>query len=243
MKINSKFFMFLFFVIFAQYSVFYPCLRADASKNTDHPEPGQSGSSLLEESKTKSDILPAIMPIKFETEPKGALLEIDGKIKVNTPKLVLLKEGRHTIKISMEGYETVNETIDIKGVARRYFYKLQSQKVDPVIVHQAEEKKEDTIIKLVNSGRWDEVVKIGDPAIDTLINALRDADFNKRSGVAEVLGKVKNNKAIIPLFGLLTDDHAEVRKKAIIALGEIGDSRAIEPLRKVATTDNNPDIR
>ena len=105
--------MFLSFVIFAQNAVFSPCLRADASKNADHPESGQSDSSLLEESKTKSDILPAIMPIKFETEPKGALLEIDGKIKVNTPKTVLLKEGKHTIKISKDGYEIINEAIDI----------------------------------------------------------------------------------------------------------------------------------
>lgn len=109
---------------------------------------------------------------------------------------------------------------------------------------ETEDKKaQENIIKLIRVGRWNELVKMGDAAIDVLIDHLQDADWKKRVMIAETLGKMGNAKAVAPLIGLLRDDYVEVRKNSLIALGMIGDPKAIEPIQHLATTDGNPDIK
>ncbi|OHB42079.1 MAG: hypothetical protein A2Y11_01810 [Planctomycetes bacterium GWC2_39_26] len=96
---------------------------------------------------------------------------------------------------------------------------------------------------LISREKWDELVKKGDAVVDALVNNLKDADWNKRAKIAEVLGKIGSKKAIVPLTGLLSDDFAEVRKKTIVALGAIGDIQSVEPLRNVVARDSNSDVK
>ena len=72
--------------------------------------------------------------------------------------------------------------------------------------------------------------KIGTPAVEPLIEGLKDKDSNVRMGVAEALGKIKDVRAVEPLIGSLKDPEPGVCEKAAIALGEIKDARAVEPL-------------
>jgi HEAT repeat protein len=60
-----------------------------------------------------------------------------------------------------------------------------------------------------------------------LINALRDADADVRSQVAEMLGELKDEVATDALTDALNDDRWSVRRNAAWALGEIGSARAI----------------
>lgn len=80
------------------------------------------------------------------------------------------------------------------------------------------------------SQEWDELVKIGKPAIDPLIEALKDNNSSVRENAARTLGKIKDPMAVEPLSKALWDWNLEVRMTAAKALGSIGDKKAVEPL-------------
>ena len=74
------------------------------------------------------------------------------------------------------------------------------------------------------------LVKIGAPAVEPLINALKNENFHVRASAATTLGKIKDTRAVGPLIVALKDKHEHVRSSAADALGEIKDNRAIKPL-------------
>jgi len=114
-------------------------------------------------------------------------------------------------------------------------------------------------IKLnIAAQKWNELVKIGKPAVEPLIKALGDKSGSVREAAAEALVKlgwepvnqeneiklniatqkwnelVKIGKpAAEPLIKLLGDNDWNVREAAARALGKIGDVRAVEPLIKL----------
>ena len=79
-------------------------------------------------------------------------------------------------------------------------------------------------IYLIALQEWDEVVKIGAPAVEPLIIVFRD----------------KDSEAYFDHE--LRDKEADVRRKAAEALGKIGDKRAVEPLI-AALTDKDVNDR
>ena len=87
---------------------------------------------------------------------------------------------------------------------------------------------------------------IGAPAVDPLIEALKDRDSHRRRGVASVLGAIGDPRAVEPLIAALEPGGAfqlsNVRSAIINALGAIGDPRAVEPLL-VAMEDESREIR
>jgi HEAT repeat protein len=82
---------------------------------------------------------------------------------------------------------------------------------------------------LVGKRRWKECLKIGPPAVDALLEALRDEGL-VRIGAIEVLGEIGDARAVEPLILTLNADKTEVRIAAIEALGRLGDVRAVDPL-------------
>jgi HEAT repeat protein len=57
---------------------------------------------------------------------------------------------------------------------------------------------------------WDELVKIGRPAVPRLIRALTDSDEEIRSNAAKSLGKIGDERAIMPLVSAMrTEDSSE----------------------------------
>ena len=72
--------------------------------------------------------------------------------------------------------------------------------------------------------------KTGKPAVEPLIQALKDEDHGVRSSAAEALGMIGHKSAVEPLIQTLKDKHWYVRKASAVALGNIGDERAVEPL-------------
>jgi HEAT repeat protein len=84
---------------------------------------------------------------------------------------------------------------------------------------------------------WENCIKIGPPAVDALIAALKKGDpgpdSDVRGSVADVLGKIGDPKAVEPLMAALVDEYHHYKKCQSIAaaLVKIGDPRAVAPLR------------
>lgn len=81
--------------------------------------------------------------------------------------------------------------------------------------------------------RWipvDQIVRLGKPAVEPLIQVLKDEHWEVRLKAAEALGKIKDPKAVEPLIQALKDGNDSVRQKVAFALGDIGNARALEAL-------------
>ena len=75
------------------------------------------------------------------------------------------------------------------------------------------------------------LAKLGEPAVEPLIHALKDNNSIIRKNAAEALGDIRDKMAEGPLLTTLLDDgDGAVRKCSAEALGKIGDSRALKPL-------------
>jgi bilin biosynthesis protein len=141
---------------------------------------------------------------------------------------------------------------------------------------------ESTIKQLINSLNNESIdvrknaagalIKIGEPAVEMIIDALVDENWRVRWHSAEILGEIKDDRAVKPLINSLNDENNGVRSNSIIALieigepavvvlidalddenwrvrlhsaeilGEINDDRAVKPLTETLNDDNN-DVR
>jgi len=98
--------------------------------------------------------------------------------------------------------------------------------------------------------RWEltrSLGKIGEPAVPTLIQLLKDEDWQVREMAALSLGKIKNVRAVEPLITLLEEEPNQpinscVRRRALWALGEIGDARAVSKIM-LFLRHKDPEIR
>ena len=68
------------------------------------------------------------------------------------------------------------------------------------------------------------------PDVDTLLADLNDAAWEIRHQTAEILGGLKEPRAVEALIGLLNDADPDVAEAAARALGQIGEPHAVEPL-------------
>jgi HEAT repeat protein len=84
----------------------------------------------------------------------------------------------------------------------------------------------------------DALVKIGKPAVNQLITFLRDENWEVRKNVAEILGRIKDNRAVKPLIASLNDRDENFRAIAAEALGEIKDPNVVKPLITVFTDED-----
>lgn len=85
------------------------------------------------------------------------------------------------------------------------------------------------------------LVQIGEPAVPSLLEALKHEAWLVRLHAIEALGRMKAKMAVEPLlFVLFNDRDAAVRTDAARALGEIGDARAVEFLIRAM---NDLDVR
>lgn len=86
-------------------------------------------------------------------------------------------------------------------------------------------------------GEFNRCTEIGAPAVEPLINALRDEDFSRRIPPAEVLGKIGDDRAVEPFIDILEWQEKRQREIAGIAsqgagsisrvLHDFGDMRSI----------------
>jgi HEAT repeat protein len=86
------------------------------------------------------------------------------------------------------------------------------------------------------------LTRIGDPALDALIEALKDKDEFVRKYAAEALGIIGDEAAVEPLIDALKDEYAPVRENAVFSLDLIGDPDAVDGLI-IALKDDIPLIK
>lgn len=78
----------------------------------------------------------------------------------------------------------------------------------------------------------DALVKIGEPAIEAVIEILSSKNVYARRASAQVLGRIGNARAVEPLILALSDTRHSVREAVADALANLRDPRAIVPLKK-----------
>jgi len=100
----------------------------------------------------------------------------------------------------------------------------------------------ETARRLIDARQWDQVAKIGYPAVNALAHALKTADAEARKQAAAVLGVLGDDRALEALAGALKDDDTDVRRKVVWALGKIGGKDVVEPLIE-AMRDEDSDVR
>jgi HEAT repeat protein len=74
------------------------------------------------------------------------------------------------------------------------------------------------------------VKEIGVPAVEPLIARLQQGSESARAEAADLLGGIRDNRAVLPLVSALEDQTWNVRYAAASALGKIKDQRAVAPL-------------
>jgi HEAT repeat protein len=74
------------------------------------------------------------------------------------------------------------------------------------------------------------LVRLGSPAVESLIKALHHPGSGVRWAATQALGKIGDRRAVEPLIEALGDESGRVRNGVIWALGELHDRRAAEPL-------------
>lgn len=78
---------------------------------------------------------------------------------------------------------------------------------------------------------------------DMLIDALENKDHKVRSGICEVLGNIKEEKALPLLLNILKDDNNDdVKESAAMAISNIGSSDTIEPLMALLYDRNSKTV-
>lgn len=82
------------------------------------------------------------------------------------------------------------------------------------------------------------LIKIGAPAVESLIIRLRDSKKNIREETAKVLGEIRDTRAVEPLVAQLEDDDQRVRWASANALGKIRDVTRVAPLLIKQLNDN-----
>lgn len=84
------------------------------------------------------------------------------------------------------------------------------------------------------------LVSIGKPAVDSLIERLKDENPSVQVAAAKALGKIGDKRAVGPLIDLIkTSFDVDLMFEVAVALSTIGDDRACEMLREVEGKGGN----
>ena len=166
------------------------------------------------------------------------LKKVLGLEKPDIKKMELNKDVKGLMKaLSFENDESIR-----RDAAFALGKISDSSTVDPIINELNYEKKdvinssnsdigESTIEQLINSLNNENIdvrknaasalIKIGEPAVDMLINALDDENWRVRWQAAEILGEIKDDRAVKPLINALNDENNDVRRASNKALERI----------------------
>jgi HEAT repeat protein len=215
-----------------------------ASSAEPPPADAPAGEIVLEEEKVKDEIDIQIDLLKdadwtIRREAAVTLGEM-GDERCVAPLVLALQDSDWQVReaaieaLGQVGSPAVEHLVkrlrdwDIRKSAIRALGKIKDERVlDPLMrqLHHDEFKDDAT----------DALVELGAPAVDRLVNALKDKDEVVRKQAIIALGRIKDPAAIDPLIGMLKDPDWFSRLTAARALEKIGDERgrqAIKPLLK-----------
>jgi formylglycine-generating enzyme required for sulfatase activity len=94
----------------------------------------------------------------------------------------------------------------------------------------------------IRNSAENELVNMGEQAVEPLIGGLGDINVLVRCHAAMALGKIGDKRAVDPLVKVLSDKNEYARLYAVRSLGMIGDERAVDPLIR-ALGDKDEEVR
>ncbi|MBW2643043.1 MAG: HEAT repeat domain-containing protein [Deltaproteobacteria bacterium] len=102
----------------------------------------------------------------------------------------------------------------------------------------------DGIYYLIALNDWNKLIHIGEPAVEPLIQVLKDKDsFDLHRESIKALGAIKDKRTIEPLIELLQNDKIYLREEVVKALGQIGDEKVVNPLISVLQNETGSTLR
>jgi HEAT repeat protein len=111
-------------------------------------------------------------------------------------------------------------------------YRDQQEPAESTLVEMGEKAVPRLLEKLTTQSARDKWTlirvfgKIGEPAVMPVIARLESEDKEETKLAIRVLGEIKDNRAVIPLIGLLSRDDYNIRGHCCESLGNIGDTTA-----------------
>jgi HEAT repeat protein len=131
------------------------------------------------------------------------------------------------------------ESHNCSGVRRTYTKKITAEEAIHDLTSGNKEKRKNAAIQLEKLSwspqtesqkafflfayqRWDDLLKVGDSALDPLLSGLMDEDITIQEFSAQTLGNLGNPSAIEPLIQKLYDPHTQVRIAVALALNNLG---------------------
>jgi hypothetical protein len=170
-----------------------------------------------------------------------------GKIKINEriiigdlsiPREIIYEDGIPSIKVkSTKHIVKLGVYIDLNDL----WLTLRQEKTMPELVSQMSSKDFDIRFEAVEV-----LATLGQPAIASMIIALKDSNAVIRARAAIALGKLGDARAISPLISALkdnTDENTWVRLRAAWALGQIKGTEQIVPLTQSLKKEENEFVR
>ncbi len=119
-----------------------------------------------------------------------------------------------------------------------------------IVPYNNEEQRIDELVTVLKEaeGRREKdraamsLAAIGDPAVEALIELLKNEDSVVREFSAGALGRIQSEKAVESLIDALLDQDRRVRSAAATALGKIQSEKALQPLMS-SLNDENSSVR
>ncbi len=216
----------------------------EASSAESPPADAPAGEAALEEEKVKDEIDIQIDLLKDPdwTVRREAVVTLGemGDERCVAPLVHALQDGDWQVREAV--VEALGQVVspavehlikrlrdwDIRKSAIRALGKIKDERVlDPLMqqLHHDEFKDDAT----------EALVELGTPALERLVEVLKDKDEMVRQQAIIALGRIKDAAAIDPLIEMLKDPNWLARLTAAAALEKIGDERgrqAIKPLMK-----------
>ena len=125
------------------------------------------------------------------------------------------------------------EDSDVKLAAAEALGRIRDPSIVPTLCAQLEEVDEWASPRVAHV-----LVQFGKDAVEPLLDAIRSSDsLNSRVWSTQVLGKIGDGKAVVPLIRRLHDRSEQMRLSVAAALGDIADNRALRPLVEVILRD------
>lgn len=125
----------------------------------------------------------------------------------------------------------------VRAAAVKSLHEIKAENAGDALVNAFDDES-----WLVRLNAREALLQIGEPAFDSLINALKDSNSRIRWQAVWVLGRAKNELAIEPLIELLADPDWMVRDEAAVALVRIG-SEKVANLRNRTLKNETDDVR
>lgn len=132
-----------------------------------------------------------------------------------------------------------DEDEDVRGASLRALGRIKDKRALPFLINALGYPE-----KWLPPRIGETIYSIGEDAIEPLIRELENFENeNRRAWSAEILGWLKAENAAVFLIDALSDVSAEMRAKAVGALGKIRESRAVPKLLEMLISDPVPFVR